>query len=319
MDCSDHAPLRLVLNTEPWAVPRFRFERYWTKIEGFTDVVTTDWNAPVADADACRTMDSKLRTLARALRSWHATCVGDIRLHLAAAQVVIYELDLAQDSRTLSADELELRRDLKANSLGLASLERTMARQRARTRNLREGDACTKYFHLQAGHRRCKNFLLAISHHGQTFTEEEAKASVVFDFYNSLLGLPFQRQHRLDLDQLGLPRLDLHELVAPFSAEEVEHTVRQTPSDQAPGPDGFSGAFFKSAWAVVGSDVVHVFQAFWELDFRSFNLINEATMVLLHKTESPEGLRDYRPISLIHSVGKLIAKCLALRLAPFMP
>jgi hypothetical protein len=42
-------------------------------------------------------------------------------------------------------------------------------------------------------------------------------------------------------------------------------------------------------------------------------------MVLLHKTAAPDGLRDYRPISLIHSVGKLIAKGLALRLAPFMP
>jgi hypothetical protein len=42
-------------------------------------------------------------------------------------------------------------------------------------------------------------------------------------------------------------------------------------------------------------------------------------MVLLHKTTSPSGLKDYRPISLIHSVGKLIAKGLAMRLTPFMP
>jgi hypothetical protein len=27
-DCSDHAPLLLVLNTEPWALPRFRFESF---------------------------------------------------------------------------------------------------------------------------------------------------------------------------------------------------------------------------------------------------------------------------------------------------
>jgi len=32
-------------------------------------------------------------------------------------------------------------------------------------------------------------------------------------------------------------------------------------------------------------------------------------MVLLHKTQAPEGLRDYRMISLIHSaVGKMFAK-----------
>ena len=51
------------------------------------------------------------------------------------------------------------------------------------------------------------------------------------------------------------------------------------------------------------------------MDFRSFHHVNEAIMVLLHKNQQPEGLKDYRPISLIHSAGKLIAKGLALRLA----
>ena len=41
-------------------------------------------------------------------------------------------------------------------------------------------------------------------------------------------------------------------------------------------------------------------------------------MVLLRKNDAPNGLRDYRPISLIHSFGKLVSKGLALRLAPFM-
>jgi hypothetical protein len=54
------------------------------------------------------------------------------------------------------------------------------------------------------------------------------------------------------------------------------------------------------------------------MDFRNFNNANEAVMILLHKTASPSGLKDYRPISLIHSFGKLFAKGLALRLAPKM-
>jgi hypothetical protein len=54
------------------------------------------------------------------------------------------------------------------------------------------------------------------------------------------------------------------------------------------------------------------------LDFRSFHLLKEAVMVLLHKTQALAGLKDYRPISLIHSVGKLFSKTMALRLAPRM-
>jgi hypothetical protein len=111
----------------------------------------------------------------------------------------------------------------------------------------------------------------------------------------------------------------LSELALPFTTAEVEAAVRASPSDRAPGPDGFGSAFLKVAWQVVGSDIVRVFASLWELDFRNFNCLNEAYMVLLHKNSNPLGRRDYRPISLIHTVGKLFAKTLALRLAPRMP
>lgn len=240
------------------------------------------------------------------------------QVQLGAARCIIYELDLAQETRVLSPQEQEIRRDLKGKVLGLPALERTMARQRARCRYLREGDANTKYFHLQACHRRRKNHMHAISVDGRTFSEEEAKAGIAYDYYNSILGTPFMRRHRIDLQQLGLPHLDLEALVAPFTADKVAAIVRASHRDRTPGPDGFTGGFYLAAWEVIGGDVVKVFDAFWQLDFRSLHHLNGAVMVLLHKTDDPQGLRDYRPISLIHSIGKLLTKCLATRLAPFM-
>jgi hypothetical protein len=193
-----------------------------------------------------------------------------------------------------------------------------MARQRAKTRQLREGDACTRYFHLQACHRHRKNYPFAINHNRHTFTEEEAKVEIVFSYYDDLLGTPFARAHRLDLSLIGLPTLDLSDQVVPFSMDEIIAVVKETPSERALGPDGLSGAFYKATWSTVGPDIVRAFQAPWDLDFRSFHHLNEAVMVLLHKTQAPAGLKDYRPISLIHSVGKLFSKCLALRLTPRM-
>jgi hypothetical protein len=46
---------------------------------------------------------------------------------------VAYLLDDAMESRTLTSDERELRARMKRTYLGLASLERTMARQHAKT------------------------------------------------------------------------------------------------------------------------------------------------------------------------------------------
>lgn len=95
-DSSDHAPLLLVLNTEPWARPRFRFDDYWTAMDGFQDVVQAAWNGHVTASDPCRVLDQKLRALAKALRRWRATKIGNIRLQLAAARATIYELDTAE-------------------------------------------------------------------------------------------------------------------------------------------------------------------------------------------------------------------------------
>jgi hypothetical protein len=228
------------------------------------------------------------------------------------------KLDTAQESRALSAQEQDLRRDLKQAVLGLTSLSRTMARQRARNRQLAEGDACTLYFHLQACHRRRKNYLFSLQHNGHTFTEEEAKADIVFAYYDDLLGTSFTRVHCIDLSQLALPQLDLTEQAARFSTDEIMQAIRCSPANRAPGPDGLGPTFYTAAWEVVGADMVCAFHALWEMDFRSFHHLNEDVMVLLQKTQCPAGLRDYRPISLVHSVGKLFSKCLALRLAPRM-
>jgi hypothetical protein len=180
-------------------------------MDGFKEAVQAAWNAYHRASDPCKTLDRKLRAVARALRSWRDTSIGSIRLRLAAARAIIVEFDTAQEFRPLSVQERDLRRELQHAVLGLASLSRTMARQRARNRQLAEGDACTRFFHLQACHRRRKNYLFALQHDGQTFTEEDIKADIAFDYYDGLLGTTFARAHLIDLTQLDLPRLDLTE------------------------------------------------------------------------------------------------------------
>jgi hypothetical protein len=100
-----------------------------------------------------------------------------------------------------------------------------------------------------------------------------------------------------------------------LTEDEVRSVIANLPNDKAPGPDGFTGLFYKKAWGTIKMDVMNAFNAFWLLDFRSFNHLNDAYMILLKKKEHPAEIRDYRPISLIHSFSKLITKCLANRLA----
>jgi hypothetical protein len=69
---------------------------------------------------------------------------------------------------------------------------------------------------------------------------------------------------------------------------------------------------------VIKDDIFQAFKSLWSLDFRSFYLINQVYMVLLRKRQVVDEVKDYWPIRLIHCFSKLFAKCLSVRLAPYM-
>jgi hypothetical protein len=61
-----------------------------------------------------------------------------------------------------------------------------------------------------------------------------------------------------------------------------------------------------------------VIDAFSELSVNNMHIINDANIVLLPKKEGADSVTDFRPISLIHIVPKIISKAMAMRLQPKM-
>jgi hypothetical protein len=85
---------------------------------------------------------------------------------------------------------------------------------------------------------------------------------------------------------------------------------------QGPGPNGFTAHFMQSVWPIIHADLMVAFNAFLCPDMRGFQSAIEALMVLLPKSSQASSMSDYRPISLIHLIGKLFSKLLANSLAP---
>jgi hypothetical protein len=90
--------------------------------------------------------------------------------------------------------------------------------------------------------------------------------------------------------------------------------VKELPVEKAPWPDGFAITFYKRCWSFIQDDVLAVMQCFYDLRAGPLGKLNGASIVLIPKTEMEESLRDFRPISLIHSFANLITKTLAIRL-----
>lgn len=103
-----------------------------------------------------------------------------------------------------------------------------------------------------------------------------------------------------------------------FTPEEIRTAFLSLPRNKTGGPDGYSAEFFITAWYVIGPEVTEAILEFFE----SGSLLkqwNSATLVLIPKIPNASSTTDFRPISCLNTVYKVISKLLASRLIAILP
>ncbi|WMV13963.1 hypothetical protein MTR67_007348 [Solanum verrucosum] len=187
-------------------------------------------------------------------------------------------------------------------------------RQKSRALWLNEGDKNTKFFHKIANAHRRYNNIDQLMIHGELNQEPSRIKGEIVEYYKRLY--KESSQWRLEYINVQCPVLteeDNQALQSNFEESEVLRCLKLCAVDKAAGPDGFTMGFFIKCWDVVKQDIMDTFQNFYEHEVfvKSFN----ATFIaLIPKKKGAKELRDFRPISLIGSIYKLISKVLAERL-----
>ena len=102
-----------------------------------------------------------------------------------------------------------------------------------------------------------------------------------------------------------------------FLMEEVSSTLSDLNGDKALGLDGLTVAFWQSCWDIVRDDVMRMFRDFHETG-KFVRSLNATFIVMIPMKGGAEDLKDFRPISLVGSLYKLLAKVLANRLKRVM-
>jgi hypothetical protein len=106
-------------------------------------------------------------------------------------------------------------------------------------------------------------------------------------------------------------------LEASILEEEVVDIISLADGNKSPGPDGFNFSFFKKFWGTIKREVMDLFFEFHEKATLSYSF-SSYFVALVPKILSPHVIGDFRPISLLGSLYKLVAKVLAKRLAAVM-
>jgi hypothetical protein len=92
---TDHAPLHLSLSASFRPKARFKFEVCWCNLPGFQEAVREAWRCDVAIMDPFAQLDALFHIADASLQAWGQRSVGNIKIQIAIANILIFCFDVA--------------------------------------------------------------------------------------------------------------------------------------------------------------------------------------------------------------------------------
>ncbi|XP_028116127.1 uncharacterized protein LOC114313894 [Camellia sinensis] len=126
------------------------------------------------------------------------------------------------------------------------------------------------------------------------------------------------RQRKNMLDSVVEGGSENDNLVVAFTEQEIWEAIHDYDGNKAPRLDGFNMACIQKCWKIMKSETLQFLTKFHE-NGKLVLRLNNSFITLIPKKENPSDLGDYRPISLVNLVYKILAKVLSKRLKKVMP
>ncbi|RVW32476.1 hypothetical protein CK203_081299 [Vitis vinifera] len=281
----DHFPILLEGGGLKRGMSPFRFENMWLEERGFMDQMKRWWGSLTFIGSFSFVLDVKLRALKGLLKTWNKEVFGVIETKKREALSQVVYWDAVENHSTLSLEDCEARKEAKEVYKTWVLREEISWRQRSRELWLKEGDNNTKFFHRMANAHSRRNWLSRLKVDDCWHKEElDLKNSVVGAFNNLYIEEGGWHPSVEGLPFMRLDSCEVEGLEISFSEGEVFAALSDLGKDKAPDPNGFT-------------------MAFW---------------LFIPKRGGVEDLKDFRPISLVGSLYKLLAKVLANRIKKVM-
>ncbi|XP_019163602.1 PREDICTED: uncharacterized protein LOC109159944 [Ipomoea nil] len=188
--------------------------------------------------------------------------------------------------------------------------------QRSREEWIKSGDRNTRFYQLATSIKQSHSKIPHLRGVDDLVICEDALLlKHVHDFYLDL----YSADNGTSLQNLQhgcfphLPNEDWHTVNLPICVEEVKTALFDMAPCKAPGPDGFTAAFFQRTWSSTGGCLVKFTMHFFEHGILPPGC-NDTILSLIPNVQNPEYIKQFRPIGLCNVAYKLITKIMATRL-----
>jgi hypothetical protein len=124
------------------------------------------------------------------------------------------------------------------------------------------------------------------------------------------------------LNTPNIPGLDEQEknmLDMPITYKEVADAVKELPTQKSPGSDGFPAEFYKFFWSKISKLVYNSINQAMQTNHMSIDQRRAVLNIIPKKGKDIRRLKNWRPLSLLNTDYKIMAKILALRLRKVLP
>ncbi|GKV46638.1 hypothetical protein SLEP1_g53612 [Rubroshorea leprosula] len=297
----------------------FRVLDAWQQHPQFKKVVEDKWKDLKVEGYAGYRCKQKLKWLKEFLKGWNKEVFGNMESEFQNVAHKVAQIDMKNEMRELADREVIQRKEGFQEIWEILRKREAIWRQKSRSEWVKLGDQNSRFFHKMANGRKAQNSIPGLLCDGRWVEEPDMVKTEVFNFFRNM----FQEEHwnRPKPTNLVFKRISDEQrlwLERPFSDEEIEEGLKSCAGGKAPGPDGYNFNFLKLFWNCIKEDFVNFFREFHQHS-RLVKGLNSSFLALIPKKLSTRELKDFRPISLIGCMYKLLAKVLANRLKVVMP
>lgn len=312
---SDHCPVVLFDKEINWGPKPFKFLDCWLDHPDFRNFVRNEWKSFEVHGSASFIIKEKLKMLKNSLRAWNHQCFGHLDSKINSIKKDLEELHIQLEENSWDATDLSRKRSLNSELWQLLKRKECLAAQKSRSKWIKEGDTNSKFFHATLKSRRLRNEIQGFLIGDQWIEDVNSVKEEAHNYFSKQFSCPTWERPSLEgITFKQISAADNHSLTKPFDEAEIKEAVWNCGSSKSPGPDGFNFRFIKEFWDILKAEVCNFIYEFHDTGkfVRGFN---PSFVVLLPKNENPLSLKEFRPISLINSMYKILAKILSKRLA----